>query len=117
MMNYNIVRNLPSKIHPWVKEHVVPWIMAPSIDDAMFRSKLYNYLKKHENETIVADWPEDLGHLLQYICEPNGMQYNLQLDLRLIQSGKLDSKIPHNAISDARALMYWYVANNKNNQE
>jgi hypothetical protein len=111
-----LVRDLPSNIHPWVKEHVVPWILAPSIADDEFRMRLYYYLKKHENETIVADWPEDLSHLLQCLCQPNGVSYNLQLDLRLIQSGELKSMIPHNAISDARALMHWYT-NNKNNQE
>lgn len=101
---------LPSVINPWVQEHVIPFLLIDPIPHFEFRDKLYRYLKRHEAETIIADWPEDLSHLLESLCEPNGVSYNLQLNLKLIKSGDLKSKIPHNALSDARALAEWYLA-------
>lgn len=104
---------LPAKVHPWVKEHVVPYLISEPICDSAFNLKLFHYLKKHDTETIIADWPEDFSHLMNRLCAPNGFQYDLELDMRLVISGKLVPLMPHNAISDARALMYWYNNNNQ----
>lgn len=105
------VLQLPEKVHPWVQEHVVPYLLIGSEDYEVFRYRLYHYLKYHEGEPIAADWPEDLSHLLQCLCDPggNGMSFNLELDLRLIKSGDLKSDFPHNALSDAKALMHWHA--------
>jgi len=105
---FYVVRNLPQKIDPWVRENVLPYLISTSVDDYILRSTLYNFLKRHEGEPIVADWPEDFTHLLNLICEPNGFMLSLELDMRLIKSGDLKSNIPHNAMSDARALMHWH---------
>lgn len=101
---------LPSKIHPWVKEHVIPYLVQDSEPHHMFRSRLALYLLRHQHETIIADWPADFVHLLECLYEPNGMSYKIELDFRLVNSGKLDPVIPHNALSDARALMYWHIS-------
>jgi hypothetical protein len=106
------VFKLPELIHPWVKENVIPILQQQPEDYQIIRHRLYQYLKYHDGEPVIADWPEDLAHLLKLLCDPygNGMAFNLELDLRLIQSGELKSEIHHNALSDARALMHWHVS-------
>lgn len=104
------VRCLPSKIHPWVQEHVVPYLVLPSEDDHVLRARLAQFLRHHAGEPVIADWPEDLAHLLYCLCEAGGISQRIELDLRLIESGELNSRMPHNALADARALMHWWVA-------
>lgn len=101
---------LPSKVHPWVAEHVVPFLMADAEDEHRFNGRLLHFLKKHNGEYIIADWPEDFTHLLTRICGPGGFMQNIELHMSLVQSGPLKPEIPHNALSDARALMKWHMA-------
>ncbi len=93
---------------PWVQEHVLPFLSVTHEEWHAYRTRLIAYLRRHPGEPVVADWPEDLAHLLNSLCEPGGISFEIELDLRLILSGKLDSKVPHNALSDARALMSWH---------
>jgi hypothetical protein len=108
LSEFYAVRHLPSKRHPWVDENVVPVLLKDPEPDHLIRSRLVTFLRKHSSEPIIADWPEDFIHLLYLLCEPNGSRANVDLDLRLITSGDVISKIPHNALSDARGLMHWY---------
>ena len=100
---------LPETIHSWVKKNVIPVLNQQPEPFQTIRHRLYHFLKYHDGEPIVADWPEDLSHLLNLLCEPDGVSFRLELDLRLIQSGELHSEIHHNALSDARALMHWHL--------
>jgi hypothetical protein len=102
---------LPDQIHPWVAEHVVPLIDREPDTPAAFRASLWDYLKKHEGKTIIADWPADFAHLMACCCEDNGISPRLEIDMQLIISGEIKPEIPHNALSDAVALMEWHVAN------
>lgn len=105
------VRELASDVHPWVQEHVVPVLRKKAETESALRKRLVGFLARHEGETIVADWPEDLIHLMQLLCVGDGRAYRLNLDLRLIKTTEeLPSDLPHNALSDARALMRWYQA-------
>lgn len=102
------VRHLPAKIDPWVAEHVVPYLAAVEKEDHVIRAHLKRFLDAHDGEPVVADWPEDFVHLMQLMCEPGGISFNIELDMSLINSGDVKSAIPHNALSDARALMEWH---------
>lgn len=104
---------LPSEIHPWVVENVVPYLIAEHIEFYDFQQKLYQYLAKHSKEVIVADWPEDFVHLLESICGPNGSKYNVELKMKLLIYSNPKPEVPHNALSDARALRDWYKKNHK----
>jgi hypothetical protein len=99
------VRHLPTKIVPWVAEHVVPFLVADAMEDWQIRGKLVAYLRRHSDETIFADWPEDFVHLMMLLCEPGGIRTDLELSMRLIAVEGVAPAIPHNALSDARALM------------
>jgi len=97
-----------------LEEHVRPFLgehRAEPYDD--FRHRLAAFLKRyaHDGEPIIADWPDDFVHLLQCLREDGGVSFELNLELRLVKSGQLNPVLPHNALSDARALKYWYVAN------
>lgn len=99
---------LPKKIHPWVSEHVIPYLVKESDEEAVFRARLAIYLKRHAGEDIVADWPEDFIHLLNMITMPDGNRVNVDFAMHLVSDMDTKPQVPHNALSDARALMYAY---------
>jgi len=101
-------------LHPWVEEHVMPFLGKGYISKEKFKASLWEFMREHQQEAVIADWPEDLGHLMMQMCDIGGIMPKIeQLDMRLINSGKLYSAIPHNALEDARALMQWHVAQYK----
>lgn len=104
------VRPLPESPTPWVQEHVLPVLGANPIPDVVLRQCLLDYLYQHKGELIVMDWYEDLTLFLNLLTTEPGRAYRLDLSFRLIHpNGSLDSKVPHNALHDARALMHWYL--------
>ena len=42
-------------LHPWVAEHVVPFIHREPISWHLFRSRLASYLRKHNDADVYAD--------------------------------------------------------------
>ena len=100
--------------HEWVAEHVLPFL---SLADArprvlpleMFGRAIQEFLSSDEAPIIIADWPEDLMHLMQcLIIGPGQMVRIPDLSLRLMQASAYPSEIidavQHNALWDARAL-------------
>lgn len=120
---YGIVKDFKCT-HPWVLKNVIPVLAIertnpwrapgqadttlPYFTEEEFKSEVQKYLLYHTGEAVVADWPEDIKHLLDQLYWTEGRQINLSLNINLIQSGKCNPKIPHNALSDARALMEWH---------
>lgn len=102
---------LPSKVHPWVNEHVVPFLVKDSVSDHVFDHRLIHFLRKHDAEIIYADWPADFVYLLDRLYSDNGFMFPVFPCFQLVNSGKLQSAVPHNALSDARALMEWHCVN------
>ena len=99
---------LPADVDPWVKHYVVPHINIEPTEPSAFKASLWAYLRQHASEPIFADWPEDFAHLMQWLCKPHGVALTIELTMHLIQSDTLYSKIPHNALADAIALMEWH---------
>lgn len=108
------VWNLPHDIHPWVKQHVIPLLY--SVEDprlihegfAASRAALHAFLSRHQGATIVADWPADFGFLMSELVGSSFEQaLNYQCTMKLIQTppGEPKPLVPHNALSDAIALM------------
>lgn len=104
----------------WVLDNVIPFLNKQPIDEVEFRKKLQDYLTLRTGETIVADSPADFWYLMDYLHEMKNEKYryiNLEIDMKFIISGILYPstgkypEIPHNALSDARALMEWYKIN------
>lgn len=103
------VRKPPENPTPWVQEHVLPVLGRRPVNDATLQRQVLDYLGLRNRQTIVADWPEDLIHLPRLLSASAGYAYRLELTMRLVRTDtNLQSKIPHNALSDARALMFWH---------
>lgn len=101
-------------LHPWVEENVLPLLdvngarptVLPQED---FGRAIQAFLKDDPEPCVVADWPEDLTHLMQcLILSPGQMVRIPDLTLKLIQvsawPSDLEGAIQHNALWDARAL-------------
>jgi hypothetical protein len=102
---------LPKLIHPWVAEHVIPMLDQQPEPADEFRMRLKLFLEKHSGEEIIADWPDDFALLLRVMSGPDyERSWMVPCDMRLIVSGDVRPAMPHNALSDALALMYWHVA-------
>lgn len=97
---------LPKKVNPWVREHVVPWLNREAETEQVFRARLAVFMRRHEGEDIVADWPEDFVHLLNMITMSNGHRVNVDFTMHLVSDMDTKPEVPHNALSDAKALMW-----------
>lgn len=97
----------------WVKENVVPKLNKAPISEEEFRAKLHNFLMYHHGETIYADSPADIVHLMDLcheITKEDKYRYiNMNIKMEFIISGNIHSEVPHNALSDAEALRMWYM--------
>lgn len=102
----------PPNPHPWVAEHVIPLLNRAPEPEAEFRLRLAIYLQRHVGEPIVADWPEDFIHLLAMITSPGGERVRVDFDMKLVSGMNTNPVLPHNALSDAKALMHaWRLMN------
>ncbi|HEX7782283.1 MAG TPA: hypothetical protein VF509_05720 [Sphingobium sp.] len=106
---------LPDHVHSWVERNVIPYLrfVPEGVDHQLSRVEaaqyIETYLANDPDPVIVADWPDDLGyfcHLL--VMGPANMITIGGLRLELINaagfSASVNSKTPHNALHDARAL-------------
>jgi len=96
-------------IDPWVEKHVIPILNKDPVCLATFREKLKNYLLQFSEIVIVADWPEDIQHFCAALITGPGMRIptpkmTFVMDSNLPNTSQY-SKIPHNALEDARALI------------
>ena len=103
------VRPLPEQIAPWVADHVIPLLDQESEPDDQFRLRLHVFLERYADEGIVADWPDDFALLMRVMSGPDyERSWMVECDMRLIKSGEFTPEKPHNAMSDALALMRWH---------
>jgi hypothetical protein len=103
-------------ISDWVQKHVVPYIdmvpeplSCPRLSRADAAQQLERYLLHDEDPLIVADWPEDVAQFCNLmITGPGDMVELRHLTFRLTPmsnfSTAANSKVPHNALYDARAF-------------
>lgn len=103
-------------IHEWVERHVVPYLdtvpeplSCPRLSRRDAADALERYLRHDSDPLIVADWPEDILHFCGLMLPGPGDMIELRrLTFRLVPmsnfSTAANSKVPHNALHDARAL-------------
>ncbi|HEY8433367.1 MAG TPA: hypothetical protein VIK68_02015 [Sphingomicrobium sp.] len=106
----------------WVERHVAPYLdsvpeqlSCPRLSRADASHALERYLRHDEEPVIVADWPEDVAQLCNLmITGPGQMIEGGHLTFRLVPlsnfSTAANSKVPHNALHDARALRDHFLA-------
>ena len=100
----------------WVERHVVPYLdsvpeqlSCPRLTRKDAAHALERYLRHDEEPLIFADWPEDIAHCCNLlITGPGDMVEVRHVTFRLVPmsnfSTAANSKVPHNALHDARAL-------------
>ena len=99
-------------VHPWVAEHVVPLLDREPEPPEEFRMRLQMFMERHSGEEIIADWTDDFKLLMSAMSGGSyEKRWMVPCGMRLIVSGDVQPERPHNALSDARALMYWHKAN------
>jgi hypothetical protein len=100
----------------WVQRHVVPYLdmvpeqlSCPRLTRKDAAHALERYLRHDHEPVIIADWPEDISHLCDLMVTGPGDMVDIRhATFRLLPmsnfSTAANSKVPHNALHDARAL-------------
>lgn len=92
--------------HPWVLENVVPvlqWEGKP-ISRVEFQYTLQQFLMGWPSVHLVADWPDDIRHFCESLITAPGERLNTPpLTMEIVRDDTV-SKVPHNALWDARAM-------------
>lgn len=92
---------------PWIANHVVPVIEAPLITRMQFDAELLEFLAGYSSLHVISDWPDDIKHFCDALHFSPGVTLwrgGLTFEVRFgVPSPDQISKIPHNALEDARA--------------
>jgi hypothetical protein len=100
----------------WVERHVSPYLdsvpeqlSCPRLSRKDAAHALERYLRHDEDPLIFADWPEDIAQFCNLmVTGPGDMVEVRHVTFRLVPmsnfSTAANSKVPHNALHDARAL-------------
>jgi hypothetical protein len=89
----------------WVAVNVMPILNKEPVSTSLFQHKLQNFLMQYNNVHIIADWPEDISHFCSALLTGPGTRLNtplLTMEVRRDLHG--DSRLPHNALEDARGI-------------
>ena len=103
-------------LEPWVERHVVPYLdlvpeplLSPRLSRADAARAVSHYLAGDAEPLIVADWPEDIALFNALLLTGPGTMVEVPpLTFRFVEltgfSTAANSKVPHNALHDARSL-------------
>jgi hypothetical protein len=112
---YYVVIPHPGPWHPWVEKHVLPYLdsvppmLLNKLDRTAAAFDVAAYLGADMDPVIIADWPEDIALFcrLLLVSETDIVDLKrLRFEFRRTPgfSTARNSKVPHNALHDARAL-------------
>jgi hypothetical protein len=91
----------------WVFEHVVPYLNKEPTNKQALQAKLWKFLNQYKEVNLIADWPDDIKYFCMSLIVSPGVCINtppkLTMEINRELSSKL-SKIPHNALEDAKAI-------------
>lgn len=100
----------------WVEQHVAPYLdmvpeqlSCPRLGRHDAVHALERYLRHDDQPLIYADWPEDIAQFCNLMVTGPGDMVDIRdVTFRLVPmsnfSTAANSKVPHNALHDARAL-------------
>lgn len=113
---YYAVLELPETVHAWVQRNVIPYlrsippgISADPVPRLQAGRDLAAYLSGDREPVIVADWPEDIAQFCYLLMPAPGDVLPVgSLRFEFLSSPGFstanNSRVPHNALHDARAL-------------
>jgi hypothetical protein len=104
----------------WVQRHVVPYL--DTVPEQLTCTRLSRsdaagaverYLRHDDEAVIIADWPEDIAQFCNLMITGAGDMIDVRdVTFRLLPlsnfSTAANSKVPHNALHDARSLRDHY---------
>jgi hypothetical protein len=103
-------------LEPWVERHVAPYLnsvpeslASPPLNRADAARTVAHFLTGDPDPLIVADWPEDIAQFNMLLLTGPGQMVEVPpLRFQFLElsgfSTAANSKVPHNALHDARAL-------------
>ena len=104
------------QVDEWVERNVVPYLdmvpddlVSPRLGRTDAARAVAHYLAGDRDPVIVADWPEDIALFNSLLLTGPGTMVEVPpLTFRFVElsgfSTAANSKVPHNALHDARAL-------------
>ena len=107
---YEVLEYNHMDIHPWVRENVIPVLHKGPITFSEFQEKLEEFLCKYQNPVILADWPDDIKHICESLIVGAGVRLDVPDLTFMMKSIYAESKIPHNALEDARGISRYISA-------
>ncbi|WP_380878630.1 hypothetical protein ACFB49_17820 [Sphingomonas sp. DBB INV C78] len=112
---YYAVLPLPDDLHPWVARHVIPYLgsvpqaLDNHVDGVTAAHEVAAFLSGDRDPVIVADWPEDIALFCRLlligpadIVDVGSLRFEFRRSPGF--STAMNSRVPHNALHDARAL-------------
>ena len=98
----------------WIRDNVVPVLGKAAVSQDEFTERLQDFLAQFVEDVfrrIIADWPDDIKHFCDALvawdrCNIGPGSFTVTVD-RVLFNAK--SKIPHNALEDARAIRQYYL--------
>jgi hypothetical protein len=103
-------------LREWVERHVLPYLdsvpeqlSCPRLTRKDAAEALERYLRHDQEPLIYADWPEDIAQMCDLMVTGEGDMVDVRnATFQLVPmtnfSTAANSKVPHNALHDARAL-------------
>lgn len=103
-------------LEEWVERNVIPYLdavpeslVSPRLNRADAARLISHYLAGDPEPVIIADWPEDIAQLNMLLITGAGVMAEVPPLTFLFMplsgfSTAANSKVPHNALHDARAL-------------
>jgi hypothetical protein len=103
-------------LEEWVERHVIPYLdmvseslVSPRMSRTDAARTIAHYLAGDPEPVIVADWPEDIAQFSMLLVTGAGVMVEVPpLTFKFVElsgfSTAANSKVPHNALHDARAL-------------
>lgn len=96
------------QLDPWVRDNVV--LTQSPTTYSKFQDKLVQYLWDVGPVTIVADWPEDIRYFCEALITGPGESIPILHKITFVLDTNIsyESKVPHHALHDARAIKESY---------
>ena len=113
--DYYVVLPLEGEPNAWVARHVIPYLASVPpgaynhLDRIAAAHDIAAYLRIDPEPEIVADWPEDIALFCRLLQPGDGEMVDVaSIRFHFLRtpgfSTARNSRVPHNALHDARAL-------------
>jgi hypothetical protein len=114
--------NWDGTLEEWVERNVIPYLdmvpgelLSPRLSRGDAARAVAHYLAGDADPLIIADWPEDIALFNALLVTGPGVMAEVpEITFRIVQlpgfSTAANSKVPHNALHDARALRDHIIA-------